>query len=143
MFELHGWATVRFTPENRERDDEECLQQAVVTKVESQIHTYVSALGWDHNPRAGIRWVNGEALVQVEGFTNHAGTIAREVETLFRFIAEVAPGSYGLIYTLNDEDPEHSGDFRVYVLRRGEYIEHADPFLSPHFPLVEDPYDGD
>ena len=55
----------------------------------------------------------------------------------------ITPGSYGLLYTLDDEDAAHVNAFRVYVLARGALVERTDPFLSPFVPVVEDPYRDD
>lgn len=143
MFEVHGWASIRFTPENREREDEDAVHRHVVTLIESRVQHYVSALGWAYNPLLRMRWVNGQAFFQVEGYSNHVGAIMEELQALFQYVAEVAPGSYGLVYTMNDEDTQHDNAFRVFVLARGTFIERADPFLSPFVPVVEDPYHND
>ncbi len=58
---------------------------------------------------------------------------------LFASFARVAPESYGLPGTRDDEDPAHEQAFRVFVLARGTLAERADPFLSPFVPSVEDP----
>jgi Immunity protein 7 len=42
MFEFHGWATIRSSAENRDRDDEEELQDAAVAAVQS----YVRQMGY-------------------------------------------------------------------------------------------------
>ncbi|HET9109261.1 MAG TPA: Imm7 family immunity protein [Ktedonobacterales bacterium] len=143
MFEVHGWATIRLTPENRDRDDEEELHRRAMSQIESQVGYYVNDLGWAYNPLLEMRKVNGEALIRVEGFSNHAGTLMEDLQALFHTIAEVAPGSYGLIYTMNDEEPAYDNEFRVYVLARGTLVERNDPFLSPFVPVVEDPYHDD
>ena len=57
---------------------------------------------------------------------------------LFYHIASVASVTYGLLYTMNDEDAAHPNQFRVWVLARGALVERGDPFLSPYFPAVED-----
>jgi hypothetical protein len=163
MFEFHGWATVRFTAENRDRDDEDALQEAAVQKVWSYIrelgygpvHAQAQAPTHPRDPRSrfsgrvvsaakanvvlDLRRVNGEAQVWAAGFKNHATPVKRELLDMFHYFAQVAPGSYGLLYTRDDEDPDHDNEFRVYVLARGTLTEHADPFLSPIMPTVEDP----
>src|SRR5262249_28929453 len=88
----------------------------------------------------GVDVMNGQAHLWTAGCKNHATTIGQELLGLFHFIARVAPGSYGLLYTLDDEQPAHNNAFRVYVLARGALTEQADPFLSPFVPVVEDPY---
>lgn len=135
MFEVHGWVTVHRSPENRDSPDEEVLEQAAVEKVQ----TYIRHLAWVSNPSVDIRWMNGQAHVYVQGFRNHSAGIREELLELFRFIGAVALGSYGLLYTLDDEDSDHSNEFRVYVLARGKLAERGDPFLSPFIPVVEDP----
>jgi hypothetical protein len=137
MFEFHGWATIRFTPENRDRDDEEALQEATVHAV----RTHIERMGWDGviNVELNLRVMNGAALLWTAGFKNRPAPLGREPIALFRHIALVAPGSYGLLYTYDDEDFDHENVFRVYVLARGSLTERTDPFLSPFVPTVEDP----
>jgi Immunity protein 7 len=164
MFEIHGWATIRYTAENRDRPEEDELQAAAV----DQVHQYVQQLGYDQggdnvsgrdvldllrphysgeiisaakaNVVIGLRILNGEAQLWAAGFKNHAAPLAQDILDLFVYISGVAPGSYGLLYTLDDEDPAHENAFRVFVLARGTLTERADPFLSPFVPCVEDPY---
>jgi immunity protein 7 of polymorphic toxin system len=136
MLEVHGWATIWFTPENRDRENEQALQETAVERVE----TYVRELGWGHNPWVGFRRVNGQAHVRADGITTHSANVREPLLDVFRYIAQVAPGSYGLVYLRDDEeDPGHEQEFRVYVLARGELTEQADPFLTPFQPVVEDP----
>ena len=59
---------------------------------------------------------------------------------LFHRVADLAPGSYGLLYVHDDEDPEHDRHFRVFRLIRGTVTEHADHLLSPVIPTLEDEY---
>jgi hypothetical protein len=134
LFAVHGWATIRCTPENRDRDDEEVRQQHAVAQVED----HVRALGWSVNPLVELRRMNGHVQVWVEGLRNHAGA-ADGVQALVQTIAQVAPGSQGLLYRLDDEHAAHADAFRVYVLARGALVERTDPFLSPFVPVVEDP----
>ena len=137
MFEFHGWATIRFTPENRDVEDEDKLHDAAVEAVREYIRqTKLDSWG---NVVVDIRWTNGAAHLWTAGFKNHA-TVCGDLLALYHHIARVAPGSYGLLYTCDDEDPIHENVFRVYALARGALIEQSDPFLSPFVPIVEDPY---
>jgi hypothetical protein len=84
---------------------------------------------------------NDLTVVSVHGLTNHR---VDRVVGLFRILAEQAPGSYGLLYIQDAEDPrgvEFENCFRVWRLARGELTEMADPFLSPCIPTLEPPYD--
>jgi hypothetical protein len=125
MVEFYGWATIRFTAEYRDRDDEEQLQNAAVTAVQS----YVREMGYGPvsdpsvlaervaSPYSGAlvsaakanvvvdaRVVNGEALLWTAGAKNHATPIQQELLDLFTSIAQIALGSYGLLYLHDDED---------------------------------------
>ncbi|TWD79999.1 immunity protein 7 of polymorphic toxin system [Kribbella amoyensis] len=55
---------------------------------------------------------------------------------LFRSIAELAPGSYGVLYAI---DFDRESDWRRWVLRRGTVSAEVDASLSPHVGRVEDP----
>lgn len=64
---------------------------------------------------------------------------AEEIINLYQFIADQAPGSYGLLYTRDDEDIEgYDNEFRVFVLARGIIQQKEDVLLSPFVPIVED-----
>ena len=57
------------------------------------------------------------------------------VVALFRAIAGIAPGSYGVMYVLDDD----LGDNRDrWVMRRGRIVHEVDTSLSPHIGMVED-----
>jgi Immunity protein 7 len=86
-----------------------------------------------------LRWVNGSPLCHFGGFSNHRNSTFDDLLAGVRGVAKRAPGSYGLVYYWDDEDPEHRSGFRVLVIRRGQLTEEADPFLSPAVPMIEDP----
>jgi hypothetical protein len=71
------------------------------------------------------------------GNTNHA-TEHETIVDLFHYIANPAPGAYGLLYTLSDQDAACPNHFRVWVLARGTLVERGDPFLSPYVLSVDD-----
>ena len=74
---------------------------------------------------------NGSYYLHIGGFTNRKGAEAAEIEALYQLIGEIAPGSYGLLYTRDDENLEgYDNEFRVKVLARGQLKEQSDPFLS-------------
>jgi len=135
MFEFHGWATIRFTPENRDIEGEGALQDSTMEAVRD----FIRARELDQwgNALIDLRGRNGATQLTVAGCNNHAN-ISPELLGLYRYIAQVAPGSYGILYTYDDED--FAGNFRIYVLARGAFRERTDPFLSPFVPVVEDPY---
>ena len=58
---------------------------------------------------------------------------------LFAGVGQDAPGSYGLLYIRDDEDPNgRVNEFQVLVMRRGKVTVHPDAFLSPCIPIIED-----
>ncbi|MCO5968955.1 Imm7 family immunity protein [Actinoallomurus soli] len=60
----------------------------------------------------------------------------------FRRVGEVAPGSYGVLYLRDDEDPTgKANESQVLVMRHGLVSQQSDSFLSPCVPMIEDPED--
>jgi Immunity protein 7 len=119
MFGFHGWATLRFTAENCDRDDEEEVRDAAVEAVQSYVRQMgygpVSYQPFELQDRANVysgalvsaakanvvldvRLVNGEAHLWAAGAKNHATPIRQELLDLYHYIARIAPGSNGLLY---------------------------------------------
>ena len=130
MFEFHGWAVVQYhTYANDSTLQNRCWQQlidhiATIPKDLIQLQRY-----------------NGCDSLVVVGQHNHR---SEYVIDLFHWVAANTPGSYGLLYVRDDEDPRESdyrNCFRVWRLCRGQLTECDDPFLSPAIPTIEDPYD--
>lgn len=131
MYEFHGWVSIRETPSVV---DEERLDEII-----DSIKLFIKNLNWATGGILDVQAVNGEYHLSVSGFTNHKGKDAEDVLKLYRFIAQKAPGSYGILYTRDDEDPSGNDNrFQVLVLARGSLVEHEDPFLSPFVTVVED-----
>ena len=131
MYEYHGWAMIRDTV--GEESEGEQLDQ-IYQLLEERVKSYNWVLGL-----MDLRWVNLYPHLSVAGLNNHYTNYADEVFEIFNYIAEIAPGSYGILYTI---DSDYENKFRVYVLSRGKLKEHDDPFLSPFVPVVEDPPGG-
>lgn len=92
------------------------------------------------------RWVNGHLLVHFGGVCNRRSEFAEQMVGFFRWVGRTAPGSYGLLHFLDDADERDEGfrnQVRVLVMTRGFVAEHADPFLSPVVPTLEDEVDLD
>ena len=129
MFEFHGWAVVR----HHTHDIDPAEQRACWARVLEHIEALNAPVG-----TISTATHNGMEVVRVDGQHNHRRAWPID---LFRTIGRLAPGSYGVLYVQDDEDPRHGGDFRVWVLRRGSLSEEADRLLSPFVPRCEDPYD--
>jgi len=131
MVELHGWALIR---ENFTVDNEDIHLEQIVNNLTQEIEKF----GMDET-LLRISFSNGEATLTVTKFTNHFSDDIKRIVDLFKRIAIVAPGSYGLLYLRNDEDTAgFCNAFQVFVLAKGTLKLQKDPFLSPYIPTVED-----
>lgn len=126
MYEFHGWARIVHDP--RGADDDE--QLACLSRVRERVREVADpglVIETQHNGADFLSW---------HGEHNHRGDAWPE--RLLRSIGEAAPGSYGLLYVLDDEDPTNDNRFRVLALRRGDIVEASDELLSPFIPTCED-----
>lgn len=131
MVELHGWVTIRenFTAS----DEEDCINQIVCG-----MNRKAEEMGIDR-ASLQISYSNGEPYATVTRYTNHFSEDIKQIIRFFRYIASVAPGSYGLLYLHDDEDQDgYDNAFQVYVLSKGSLVLQKDLFLSPYIPVVED-----
>lgn len=130
MYEFHGWATIHETTTEADAGNLELIVK--------NIQKFISELNWS----AGLLEVypsNGNYYLSVGGFLNRKTTEAEEIIKLYQFIADHSSGSYGVLYTRDDEDIEgYDNNFRVLVLARGNIKLKEDVFLSPFVPVVED-----
>ncbi|WP_158879966.1 Imm7 family immunity protein [Amycolatopsis anabasis] len=134
MFEYHGWVAISETPG---LDGDDALLNRAVKRVRRQLND----IGGDH--LLDLRWMNGVPHVHLAGSPIRRGSWGEEIVELFNQIARLAPGSYGLLYVRDDDDPFQGNEFQVYRMARGQVTRHADPFLSPVVPTVEDGYPDD
>jgi hypothetical protein len=130
MVEFHGWATIH---ESTVEVDSGNLQ-IILNKIKEQINESIG-----ENVFIKLYPVNGEYHLSTSGHLNRKTSEVNELLNLFRFIATISPGAYGLIYLKDDEDKEgFENSFRVYVLSRGNLEVKVDNFLSPIIPVIED-----
>ncbi|AWP27264.1 hypothetical protein AWU65_25190 [Paenibacillus glucanolyticus] len=133
MYEFHGWATIQENPAEIDAGQ----LDAIIQKIQLKITEFAWGSGL-----LSLNAANGSYYLHVGGFTNRKGVEADEVVSLYQLIGEIAPGSYGLLYTRDDENTEgFDNEFRVSVLARGRLQEQHDPFLSPCIPVIEDELD--
>lgn len=129
VFEWHGWATVLASSGTEDdlaaEEDQRSAGRCVAALIDEAVGV--------HNETADVRKANGSTHVWLAGSHNHRDD--RVVE-LFEAIAQSAPGSYGVMYVL-DDDIGSIGE--RWVMRRGQIIHEADASLSPHVGVVEDP----
>jgi hypothetical protein len=134
VFEYHGWVAIRETA--GVEDDLELLHRQV-----EEVRECLAELG--EYGLLDVRWMNGVPFLHVGGKPNHRGSWGVAIIDLFARVGQIAPGSYGLLHVWDDESDRHSNEFRVFRLVRGEVTEHADSWLSPAIPTLEDPWGGD
>ena len=135
MFEYHGWATVCAATEVDDGGPADDLSQDMHDAVLAELADLRNEL-----ETADLRISNGSAHVWLAGLRNHRQD---DVIDAFGRIAELAPGSYGVLYVHDDEAwGEDSNRWVAWVMKRRAVTAEADPFLSPHVGVVEDEYDG-
>lgn len=131
MVEYYGWINLRDS--TYESDDKE------VNIVLSKLYSYISKYKLDDTSGLiNLHKVNGSHQLLVTGNTNHLSQDVIDMFNLYEFIAEIAKGSYGLLYIRNDESEDAFNEFEVFVLARGKIKKEKDPFLSPCIPVIED-----
>lgn len=130
MYEWHGWATIRTRFDCDESDDNPTTAtiQAVRDLLDGEAPS---------NKVADLRLANGDHHLWLAGMHNHRGAVVE----LFHAVAALAPGSYGLLHVLDDEDPATPNAWVCHVMRRGTVTAVPDAHLSPHIGLVEDACD--
>lgn len=134
MYEYHGWITLRVSFENKE---EENADRKLIETI-NQIKKHVDKISLGYG-LLDIRPINAVFHLCTSGNHNHRPIGQYSPVTLFTYIAAIAPGSYGILYIIDDEDmrDENYNKFKVYVLKKGTVEECCDPFLSPFTPTVE------
>ncbi|TCM47898.1 Imm7 family immunity protein [Kribbella sp. VKM Ac-2568] len=132
MFEWHGWATIVASSEAEEDAEADGRQRGVEARVAQAV---ASAKGRGVvNETADLRHANGSLHLWLAGSHNHR---AEAVIDLFRSVARIAPGSYGVMYVFDDDLTD---TWERWVMRRGSVNSEVDASLSPHVGMVEDPY---
>ena len=133
MYDYHLWIVLR---ESTEDPDLGSLGR----KAERLRDLVRERLVGKPGPDECILGVNGELVFQCSGGANHRGEDHESLLVVLRHVAAELPGSYGLVYWYDDENPGRAqfDGYRVIVLARGRLQDRYDPFLSPIVPHVED-----
>ncbi|MEV6281214.1 Imm7 family immunity protein [Kribbella sp. NPDC051770] len=134
MYEVNLWIRLH----ENVYDGDSGGQYAKATAIAERVAAWT-----DPTLAADVRILNGTFTLTLTCHANRRR--AHETELIDDLLAEVIrllPASYGLIYERDDETTEHPGHnaFRVTVLARGKLSIREDPFLSPAYPTIEDPY---
>ena len=129
VFEWHGWATIVASPGAEDDAAAEANQRAA----EARVARVIAGAAGVANETLDLRSANGSVHLWLAGSHNHRD---ETVTALFRSIAKAAPGSYGVMYVLDDD---LSYTWERLVMRRGTVSREVDTSLSPHIGVVEDP----
>ena len=131
MISINGWICIRESF-NEEGEDENKFD-SIIQKIESEISNNLVY----ENEYYDLKSINGETYLTLTIGHNH------RVEHPFGFIkwiAEIAIGSFGIIYVFDDEDIDrkNNNSFKVWRIKKGIVEELDDPFLSPIIPQIEE-----
>ncbi|MBO0805595.1 MAG: hypothetical protein J2P25_21275 [Nocardiopsaceae bacterium] len=131
MHEFHAW--IRLS-ESTEESDLGNLRVVV-----NDLRALAEESKW-HDASFEIKSLNGQHFFTADGFVNRRRVEGERLDLFLDTISRRLPGSWGLVYERDDEMPDPPGPngFRVRTLARGKILEHADPFLSPCNPVIED-----
>jgi hypothetical protein len=127
MVEYYGWITLAETPADMDAGGLDAIVEEVRRALEPVSHS---------NNVVGIKVINGSPVVWLLGCPNHWSPDTDDALALYEFIAARAPGSYGLLYASDTDEP--CSGFRVWRLARGKLEEFDDHLLSPRIPAIED-----
>lgn len=129
MIELHGWLSISETYEN-----EDLFSIAELESISQKVKDVVLKNGYD----VELKYMNGFPFITTLICTNHRTKRIDDVIAAYKNIAEIATGSYGVIYIRDDEDVIHYNEFQIYIFKRGKCIYRVDTDFSPCIPSIED-----
>lgn len=127
MNEFHGWIVI--IADNNEEFN-------IIKEISNRIENF----SYDNCFMKLKRMYKSMHLV-VSGETKRKGIEVKTAIEIFKYISEIIPDSYGLLYT-RDEYDERSYEFKVYRMDKGTFEEEMkDPFLSPTIPVIDDEFE--
>ena len=132
MYEFHGWISIEYHTHDTDLDlQEKCVNECFdFIKNESGLE--------ETNYKLVVH--NGIESLLVSGQHNHTQDYVLDT---FKWIAEHAEGSFGILTVFDDEEEIGNQNFKHYVVRRGKISEVKDTFFSPRQPTIEDYLDMD
>lgn len=131
MIEYHGWAVIRESYDEQRESPEKMKE--IIKCIEDRILRNDTT-----NEFYDLRPLNGSVHLTIQAAHNHRSDA---VILFFKWIADIAAGSYGLLYIHDDEDHQRGNEnrFMVWRMKKGQVDEVKDNLLSPYFPTLEDP----
>ena len=132
MIEYQGWATVREA--YREADEDQYRLEKIINELQIRVKTILQKT----TASCFLEQKNGVWRLVVFGNQNHITTEWLEVLDLFKWLADAAPGSYGMLGIHDDESPKDKNEIVPYVLKKGTLVKMKDFYFSPYFEEVEE-----
>lgn len=129
MVEIYGWVRVS----DSVYESEWSRMEKIIADLREPVESLDS-----ENPVLKTRFVNGAFILSIFGVFNHKIPTVSEIISLLEDIVKIAPGSYGLLHLLDDEDVEYHNQFQVYKLAKGNVTLEKDMLLSPCDPIIFD-----
>jgi hypothetical protein len=131
MYYFHLWIEL-----SESTEDSDCGQLAAkAQELQSVVREKLKLI---RAPEECVFYINYSYVFQCSGGANHLGEDHGNLLEVLRFLVQRLPGSHGIVYWSDDEDPTYFNDYRVIVIARGKLYDRPDPFLSPKNPTVED-----
>ena len=128
MVEFYGWLNINPTPTERSLHSTSLLllKDDIQKIIDNELHQIANRV-------LHLHLLNGNCVLSVAGVKNHKTQAVDEIIHLFFKIAEMATGTYGLLYLYDDENKEgKDNEFQVYKVAKGKVTLEKDHFLSPY-----------
>ena len=121
MVEYYGWVNISDNTYESEINDLMKIVNSLKKKIENID---------DSNKIIRMKGINGNFILVIAGGANHKSSDVVEIIDFYKSIPNIAPGSYGIMYLIDDED--NSLDmFKIFKITKGKLIIEDDHYLSP------------
>jgi Immunity protein 7 len=137
MYQYTGW--FKIAESTRE------INEGGLRRIIESLQQLIDSLSWGSSGFCRVHATNGFYFLLAVENRNHRGIGPESIDIVLDFLCKEAPGSHGLLYWLDHEDPNTPREeaYRIKVLARGRVTVHYDPFFSPFIPNVEDYVPGE
>jgi len=125
----HGWLTI-----NQGTDGE---NEGDIKSIVKDIDAFFKRSTIE-NENFHVTGANGLHFIHYSGAHNHNGDTLERIMKMLDFVANRAPGTYGILFFWDDENQEYDNEFQVFKLARGKIEFDKDYYLSPCNPVIED-----
>ena len=133
MIEIQAWMTIWATYLN-----EDIHTEINEEEIYSKVDEIISNLKYNH---IQIIERNGPKSIHISLYDNRKTKKSEELIGAFKSIAQIATGSYGVLYYWDDEDADFSDDFKILVARKGQCEWMKDMLFSPRGTMIFDEFE--